>query len=190
MKIYLFIYLFIHLFIYFFIYLFIRNSCSFMESHFASFSHKKSAVPAISDHLQDLTTDVALYEPLIGFVYSLRTKFEGPREDVQSMWSVCRSSRCVNEIVFIMTSQSQHLSCDRLQPKSSGQVPSWLWSTVLMLSWGKSVSVYTNVAEKFGLLRKFADLPAEAVVKSAKCLQEAFAPMILKRVCWINWCSV
>ena len=83
MKIYLFIYLFIHLFIYFFIYLFIRNSCSFMESHFASFSHKKSAVPAISD--QDLTTDVALYEPLIGFVYSLRTKFEGPREDVQSM---------------------------------------------------------------------------------------------------------
>ena len=53
-----------------------------MESHFASFSHK-SAVPAISD--QDLTTDVALYEPLIGFVYSLRTRFEGQREDVQSM---------------------------------------------------------------------------------------------------------
>ena len=47
----------------------------------------------------------------------------------------------------------------------------------------KRLSAYTNIAGRFGFLRKLADLPAEEVAKSAKSLQESFPTDLEDSLC-------
>ena len=47
----------------------------------------------------------------------------------------------------------------------------------------KRLSANTNIAGRFGFLRKFADLPAEEVVSSAKSLQESFPTDLEDSLC-------
>ena len=119
--------------------------------------HRTSQVLQSAD--EDLNTAVALYESLIEFVHSLRTRFEEFEAEGKKL-SEC--NQYAGEIKACET------------PADNFRTGIFLIIESLDAEWRKRLSAYTNISERFGFLRKLADLPAKEVVKSAKRLEESF----------------
>ncbi|XP_046856081.1 uncharacterized protein LOC124449178 [Xenia sp. Carnegie-2017] len=127
---------------------------------------------------QDLNTAVALYESLIEFVLSLRTRFEEFEAKGKEL------SECDQYKEEIKRVRKRNRRND--EPGSAPdllQIPADKFRTGTFLviidsldaELRKRLSAYINIAEKFGFLRKLTDLPAEDVLENAQRLQKAFS---------------
>ncbi|XP_046862046.1 zinc finger MYM-type protein 1-like [Xenia sp. Carnegie-2017] len=127
---------------------------------------------------QDLNTAVALYESLIEFVLSLRTRFEEFEAKGKEL------SECDQYKEEIKCVRKRNRRND--EPGSAPdllQIPADKFRTGTFLviidsldaELRKRLSAYINIAEKFGFLRKLTDLPAEDVLENAQRLQKAFS---------------
>ena len=125
---------------------------------------------------QDLNTAVALFESLIEFVQSLRTRFEEFEAEGKKL-SEC--DQYAEEVKRVRTRNHRYE-----EPGSAPellQTPSEKFHTGTFLvvidsldaELRKRLNAYANIAARFGFLRKLADLSNE-VIESAKSLQEAF----------------
>jgi hypothetical protein len=98
---------------------------------------------------------------LIEFVHSLRTRFEEFEAEGKKL------SECNQYAGEIKTCET---------PANKFRAGIFLIIDSLDAEWRKRPSAYTNISERFGFLRKLADLPAKEVVKSAgKRLEKSFS---------------
>ena len=126
---------------------------------------------------QDLNSAVALFESLIEFVQSLRTRFEEFEAEGKKL-SECNQ----------YAEEGKRVRKRNRRYEEPGSVPELLQTPADKFRTGtflviidsldaelqKRLSAYAIIAGRFGFLRKLADLSNEEVIKSAKSLQEAF----------------